>query len=175
MDIKEQLLLTHSKANNLIICNWIGDDIGRFAELMKIFLGNERVLVQRAAWSVSELGIKYPHLIPPYLDAMIAAVEAALHAAVQRNILKLLAEKQIQMNEDQQGRLLNTAFDLLADPLIPVAIRVHAMQFIANLCEDYPDLAVELKTLIEDGMENGTAGFKSRGSRILKRFCPGTT
>ena len=170
MNIENQLLVVHSKTNNLLICNWIGSDKKRFAELMRIFLGKEYVLVQRSAWSVSELGIKNPPLIQPYLDTMIDAVEKPLHPAVQRNVLKLLAETDIKLTEDQEGKLLMIAFDLLADPNVPVAIRVHAMQFIANLCKTYPDLAIELKALIEDGMENGSAGFRSRGARILKKL-----
>ena len=170
MNIREQLLVVHSKANNLLICNWIGRDTDRFAELMEAFLGAEYRVVQRAAWAVSELGMKYPSLILPYIDALINAVKAPLHPAVQRNVLKLMAETHIKLTEDQEGQLLNTAFDLLANPVEPVAIRVHAMQFIANLCKKYPDLAIELRTLIEDGMENGTAGFTSRGKRILKQL-----
>lgn len=168
MNIKEQLLVAHSKANNLLICDWIGNNASRFKDLMDAFLGEEYRLVQRAAWAVSELGVKYPALILPYIDAIIKAVEAPYHQAVQRNVLKLMAENKIALTEDQEGRLLNIAFDLLADPINPVAIRVHAMQFIANLCRPYPDLAIELRTLIEDGMENGSAGFRSRGRRILK-------
>ena len=42
------------------------------------------------------------------------------------------------------------------------------MQYIANLLPRYPDLAIELRPILEDGMEEGSAGFKSRGKKILK-------
>jgi len=170
MDIREQLLKVHSKANNLIICDWIGANSQRFSELIDAFLDDEHRVVQRASWAVSELGIKHPHLLCPYIDKMIAAAENPVHPAVQRNVFKVMAETSLPLSEEQEGRLLNMGFDLLANPAVAVAIRAHAMQFIANLCRKYPDLAIELKEIIEDGMEYGSGGFKSRGRNVLKQL-----
>lgn len=174
MNIKDQLLYTHSKANTILISNYIDNHPGRFAELMDAFLAGDYRLSQRSAWVVSGLGIKYPELIKPYRDDLISAIDNPIHPAIQRNVLKLMSESNIPLTEDQEGKLLNQSFDLLANPLTAVAIRVHAMQFIANLCKTYPDLGIELKTLIEDGMEHGSAGFKSRGRRILKELAKTT-
>lgn len=170
MNIREQLLKVHSKSNNLLICNWIGGDSKKFALLIDAFLDKEYRVVQRAAWSVSTIGVKHPHLLLPHIDVMINAAEHPIHPAVLRNIFKLMAEAVLPISEAQEGRLLNLSFDLLTNPAQPVAIRVHCMQFIANLCKSYPDLAIELKEIIEDGMEYGSAGFKSRGRKILKQL-----
>ncbi len=170
MNIREQLLKVHSKANNLLVCDWIGANGQRFGELIDAFLDDEYRVVQRASWAVSEIGIKHPHLLCPYIDKIINAAEHPIHPAVQRNVFKVMAETLIPLNEEQEGRLLNLGFDLLANPMVAVAIRVHAMQFIANLCKKYPDLAIELKEIIEDGMEYGSGGFKSRGRKILKQL-----
>jgi len=50
----------------------------------------------------------------------------------------------------------------------PVAIKVHAMQVIANHLDLYPELAFELRGGIEDQWDKNSVGFKSRGKRVLQ-------
>lgn len=170
MDIQEALSSEHSRANTLIVAEYIGSRPSRFRKLMDLFLGDDTVLAQRAAWVFSKVAEQHPHLLHNYLDQLIARLDEALHPALQRNFLKIMADYQVPLSEDQEGLLVNSCFDLLANPKVPVAIRVHAMQCIANLLGQYPELAIELKPLIEDGMEEGSAGFKSRGKKILKQI-----
>jgi len=44
------------------------------------------------------------------------------------------------------------------------------MTVIYNLTEQLPDLARELRLLIEDQYDLGSAGFKSRGKKVLKQL-----
>lgn len=170
MNIQQQLLTKHSKENTRLITEYIGNDCERFSELMAVFSGDEWAAVQRGAWVVSEVGNNYPQLLIPHLDDLLLAIENPVHPAVRRNGLKVIADTKVSLNEDQEGRLVQSAFDFLADPQEPIAIHVYAMQCIANLLPVYPDLAIELKTLIEDGMEHGSAGYRSRGKRVLKQI-----
>ena len=50
MDIREALLAEHSKGQTTKIVRYIDGDPVRFAELMKLFLGDTYRLSQRAAW-----------------------------------------------------------------------------------------------------------------------------
>ncbi len=168
MDLRETILKEHSKANTLGITQWVGNKQDRFDLLMDLFLADEYRVVQRAAWVVSECAIRNPALILPHLGAVLTAMETPVHDAVLRNSLKVLAE--LDLPEEHMGKAVSISFDLLAHPKSPVAIKVHAMQVIANLCVKEPDLSEELKLLIEDQWEEGTAGFKSRGKRILKQL-----
>ena len=166
--IRETLETGQSKAKAEAICKWIGNDDERFAELMALFLSDEYRMVQRSAWVLSKVGERYPHLLEPYLPQLIGALREPLHSAVQRNVLKVLADTEIPVPEELEGPLVDQSFELLADPKVPVAIRVHAMQLLANLCRSYPELGIELKAIIEDNMEHGSAGFRSRGRKVLK-------
>jgi hypothetical protein len=49
-------------------------------------------------------------------------------------------------------------------------VKVFGMTVLANLCEKLPELKNELRIIIEDQMPYGSAGFKSRGSKILKKL-----
>jgi len=53
MDIREALLAEHSKRQTMKIVRYINGDPARFAELMKLFLGDTYRLSQRAAWAVN--------------------------------------------------------------------------------------------------------------------------
>lgn len=168
MDLRSAILAEHSKANTLMIKNWIGDQQDRFDELMHLFLHEEYRIVQRAAWIMSHSAEAHPHLIQPHLESLLSAMESPKHDAVLRNGLKVLAE--VELEEELLGKAATLAFDFLADPKSPVAIKVHSMQLLANICQVEPDLAGELRILIEDQWEEGTAGFKSRGKKILKQL-----
>ena len=170
MNIDLLMAKRHSKHEVRKIADWIGNDPDRFVHLANVFFGDSKGKVQRSAWVMSEVGMRHPNLFLPYMDAFMAALDNPKHDAVQRNILKVIADTQMPLSEDIQGELVGKCFDLLLDPKRPVAIHVHAMQCIANYLPQYPDLAVELKTIIEDGMEEGSAGFRSRGRKILKQI-----
>lgn len=172
MNIQEELIREHSKATTKRITTYIGNSPELFAELMQLFFGKDTLLVQRAAWVMTHVCLAYQNLLLDYEEELIHALEHPAHPAVQRNILKILADKDLPLSEDTQGHLVNICFDLVPQPNLPAAIRVHAMQFIANLTETYPELAIELKTVIEDGMEHGSAGFQNRGQKILNRIQP---
>lgn len=165
MDLRTALLAKHSKENTLLITNWIGDKTERFYQLMELFLHEEYRIVQRAAWVLSHCAERHPTLILPHLEDLLSAMETPKHDAVLRNGLKILAD--INLTPDLMGRAATLAFDLLAHPKSPVAIKVHSMQLLANICQVEPDLAGELRILIEDQWEESTAGFKSRGKKIL--------
>jgi hypothetical protein len=50
----------------------------------------------------------------------------------------------------------------------PIAVRVFSMTVLCNLAGKLPELKNELIPLIEDQMPYGSAGFISRGRKVLK-------
>ncbi|RMF02128.1 MAG: hypothetical protein D6772_03870 [Bacteroidetes bacterium] len=170
MNVRDQLLAQHSKANTNLIVEWVGSDARRFAEVLQIFLGEDYRLVQRSAWVVGEIGLKQPELLAPHTTALLRALRAPLHPAVQRNGLRLIAESGLRLPEEEEGQLVDLAFELLAAPRVPVAIRVHAMQVLANLCEPYPELVIELQPYLEDALKSSSAGMRSRAKRLWAKL-----
>ena len=170
MDFQEALLREHSKDITRSIARYIGGDDQRFAQFLDLFLSAEPVIVQRAAWVLSEVGIAHPALFQTFQDRLVAALQQPHHPAVRRNILKVFADAKLRLSEEAEGIVVNLCFDLIANPQEAAAIRVHAMQFVANLLHEYPDLAVELKELLEDGLEHGSAGFCNRARKILQKI-----
>ena len=78
---------------------------------------------------------------------------------------KLLMLKTIPV--EHEGEVLNAAFDRLANTALPIAVRVNWMQIVYNLSKKYPEIAYELRGIIENEILNGKPAFKSRGGKIL--------
>ncbi|MEL6865515.1 MAG: hypothetical protein AAFP19_13900 [Bacteroidota bacterium] len=167
MDLREELLREHSKAQALRLSEYIGHDADRLADLMALFLRDEYRVSQRAAWVVSHCAKRSPELFKPYFQVMLENLErGGQHIAIKRNTLKVLAE--LGVPNELLGMAASLCFDYLADPKEAIAVKAHSMAILYQICLVEPDLAGELQLLIEDQLPTGSAGIKSRGKNILK-------
>jgi len=156
----------HSKAMAESIAIDIDGDEEKFARLMDVYLSDEdSLLIQRAAWPVRKVFDRKPHLLLPYLPRLIEMLDEDHHMAVRRNNLSILAA--IDLPEPFWDSLYGTCFQILENPQVPVANRVHAMQVLANIVQNIPDLIPELRLVIESHLNMGSPGFKSRAKKIL--------
>src|SRR5690606_8003813 len=127
----------------------------------------ERRIAQRAAWSVSYCAEKFPELIYPYCSEMVDYLQTpGIHDSIKRNILRIFQDIDIPVALEES--LLELCFGYLMDRKEAVAIRVFAMQVLANLSKKYPEIKNELRILIEDELPYAKPAFVSRGRKILK-------
>ncbi|MEQ9591302.1 MAG: hypothetical protein RLN86_01825 [Cyclobacteriaceae bacterium] len=169
MNIIKELSKDFSKAKRDKIVAYIGKDKERFKELIEAFLNGPYRQTQRAAWPLSYAIKKNPSLIKPHLNRVIRNLsKPSIHDAVKRNTVRFL--QSIDIPSSLQGEALDTCFKFLQSPKEPIAIKVFSMTVIANLAKEHPEIQNELKTIIEDQMPYGSAGFRSRGSKILKQM-----
>ncbi len=166
MDIRKALLVEHSRVQTEKIAKYIGKDPIRFKELMNLFFSNENIITQRAAWVMSLCANKYPTLIDTFLKKMIYNLENDVHDSVKRNTVKILQD--IDIPKTLMGKTADNCFKLLAKPSEAVAVKVFSMSVLFNIVKKEPDLKNELKILIENQLPFATAGFLSRGKKILK-------
>ena len=151
------------------IVEYIGSDQARFDELMDIFLDSDKELVKRAAWVMGHSGVKQPRLAYKHFEALIEKIkEPQIGDAFKRNTLRMW--QFMDVPEEYIGEVADICFDLLMSMKEAVAIKVFAMTVLANIVQKIPELKNELRLLIEDQMPYGSAGFKSRGRKILKRL-----
>jgi hypothetical protein len=168
MNIKEALLEEHSKNQTIKIVKYIGSDSERFAVLVKIFLGDDRLLTQRAAWAVSYCAQQQPQLIKPYLPKLVKLLDKKdLHDAVKRNTLKIL--ETIPVPKALQGQVANACFRFLLSQE-PIAMKAYSMTVLLNICKEEPDLKNELRLVIGEMLPLGSAGIRSRGKRVLREL-----
>ena len=168
MNIRDEILKEHSQKNSERIADYIGSDKIRFAELMNLFLGNTYRVTQRAAMIVNICVEKKPELIKPFLSKMVNNLEMEIPDAVKRNTLRIF--QFIELPKNLWGQTVGVCFRFLISPEEPIAIKVFAMTVAANICKQEPELKNELVLVIEDQLENASAGFRARAKRILKEI-----
>jgi hypothetical protein len=167
MDIRKQLLIEHSKSNTELVTQYIGNHQERFDILMNLFLNDEYLVAQRAAWVVGDVSRKYPKLVNQHLEKMVLNLRKEnLHDAIKRNTVRVLQE--IEIPEKLWGDAADVCFNLLSSKNEPVAVKCFSMTVLLNIVKNVPELKEELKIIIEDQMPYSTAGFKSRGHKTLK-------
>lgn len=169
MNLRQEILKEHSKAQCNKIVKWVGSSQQRFDELFHVFLNDEYRVVQRAAWPVSYCVDAYPSLINKHWKELMENLKKPnLHDAVKRNSIRLMQD--IELPKAYHGEIMDRCFTYLESPTEPLAVKCFSMTVLQNLAKDYPEIKSELKLIIEDQLPHQTAGFKSRGKKILKEL-----
>lgn len=164
MNIANALAQEHSKENTEKIAQYAVSSDESLAELMSIFLNGEWQEVQKAAWVVGHLA-KTDQLLP-YLSAMIHKLhEKNYHNAVKRNIIRTWQFMDIP--ENKMGEVADLCFSYLNDHSEAIAVKVFSMVVLEKIVKEYPVLKEELRFSIEEQMPFASAGFKSRGRKVL--------
>ena len=166
MDIREALLTEHSKRQTMRIVRYIDGDPDKFAELMKLFLGDTYRLSQRAAWAVNYCAEHHPELVKPYFNKLVERLERDnVHVAVRRNVARML--QFIEIPKRLEGRVYDACYNLLDDAKQPVAVRVFALTVAASIARNEPALLDELRLVAAKYPSLMTAGFRCRTHRLL--------
>jgi hypothetical protein len=169
MNLSVEILKEHSKKQTEKIVIYVGDNPKRFAALVDIFLAGPYRVTQRAAWPLSYCVQHHPGLLRPYFKKILAQLnQPGIHDAAKRNILRML--QFVHIPKVHQGTTANSCLRFLSDKKEPVAVRVFAMTVLANIAKEVPELKNEIIPLVEDQLPYATAGFVSRGTKVLKQL-----
>jgi len=166
MNIRKILETDGTRPQAKLIAKYIGNNKKRFDELMTIYFDPNLRISHRASWPISFCHEAYPKLILPYLRKMIDHLDHPVHNAIKRNTIRIMSE--IDLPEELIGEAADVCFRFLDDPKEAIAVRVFSMSVCFNITKREPELANELKLIIEDHYPHGSAGFKSRGRKIVK-------
>ena len=168
MKYTTQLLKEHSRSNTDKIASAIGNDPFEFKKIIDIIYKEEAPLPQRASWLLTIVNNNHPKLLEPYLKLFIDTIKKIKNDAPKRNMINVLATHKIP--KKLQGKLIDLCFELMVSSEEKVAVKVHAMQCIANLTNEHPELKGELKAAIEDQLPKTTAAFGARARLVLKKL-----
>lgn len=168
MDLKTALLNIRDPRWESQLCQYVCEDKQHFRELMGCFYSGDLYPMHRATLIILACVKEKPEWIVEQIPRMVRTLNKGLPVSLKRNILRILQNETIP--EPLWGHVADQCFNYLASSEEPVAIKVFAMTVIYNLTEQLPDLARELRLLIEDQYDLGSAGFKSRGKKVLKQL-----
>ena len=168
MNLYQEILREHSKANVNKTIDYIGSDEDRFAELMQIFLKGDYRTTQRSSWIVSECAEQYPFLIKPYFRSLIDKLkEPAIHGSVRRNIVRIW--QFVEIPEEFMGEIYDVCFRYLTGNEA-ITVVAFSMTVCFRVAQHFPELKPELRVTIEDLLlkhQDGSAGINSRGKKVL--------
>jgi hypothetical protein len=169
MNLRDQLLLEHSKSNTARIVAFLGRSQKRYRELWELVKGGEHPIPQRGSWVLDESLIAQSKSVERYLSEMIAELAKPTHDAVKRHILRILIRAEIP--EDSSVALFDQCLFFLSDPNSAIALKVFGMEIATRTAMPFPELREEVAFLIQEQMKpRGSMAILSRGKRLLKRL-----
>jgi hypothetical protein len=167
MNYRKELEQGQSKILTTAKVKEVANSQKKMDELMRCFVDGPIRITQRAAWPMSDIAKKHPHLLFKYYPTLLTLLnQKDKPDAINRNILRAL--QFVTLPEEHEGNILDVSFRLLNSPTEPVAVKAFSMTVIYNLTRKYPDIVPELKASIATLLPNGSMGIKSRGNKILK-------
>ncbi|MDM8161623.1 hypothetical protein QUH73_17540 [Labilibaculum sp. K2S] len=165
MELKKLLDPFPVKEEARLVARSIAENPTYINELWDICISNEKHS-WRATWILDKIYDIAPDLVRLYLPQMIDLVPSLTNESKLRQYLKLISLEPLPSNIS--GDFINYCFDVLISSTSAIAIKVYAMQILYNFSLQEPDIQNELALVIEEQMENGSAGYCSRARRILK-------
>lgn len=162
----KQLLLQETSRSQINYIRGLVFQQARLMESLFQLIETERGrLSMLAAWVILACHEQQAAFVRPHLKRLAHILPTTNHNGVRRCFLKIIAENAIL--EEDQAFLLDYCFSRLLDPKEAIAVKVHAMQILYNLSRLFPEITRELADVIEMEMPHGSAGFRSRGKKIL--------
>lgn len=166
MDLKAALLREHNRKNALVIAEYIGDDKERFADLMKIFFGDDHRLTQRAAWPINLIAEMRPQMTAPHIKKFIDILTRDdLHSGVKRNIMRLL--QFVDIPERFIGKFYSHCIDLLENPNEPVAVKAFAVHSAVKIANGTHELLDELRMIVGPQLADSTPALHSVAKKLF--------
>lgn len=163
LEVREMLLVEHSRAQTEQVVEWIGSDAKRFAQVVRLMLGDERKVAQRAAWVVGVAGERWPRLAARHLEAMLDHLrQPGLHPAVPRAVFRLL--QTVPVSGALEARVIEVAFAALGGP-DAVAVKAFAITVLKRFTSGQPELVAEIRSLIREVLPDSTPAIRVRARR----------
>lgn len=148
----------------------IGDNPKYFKQVLDMSFTKPYPLNMRSAWAIMHSSAKQPQLIEPHINELTEKVSSCNNHSVRRSLLKVFAENVDLGRITDLGILINICFNYLESVKEPVANKVYSMEIIYKACWLHPELAEELKCILEHNIDMGTSGYKHRARKILAKL-----
>ena len=166
MDIAAAVKEKRNKAGMEALAEWVDGDPDRFAETWHVMQHGTTRDSECASWMVDKCLMRWPELLLPFQYDAYTILRGPFHQAVHRCLTKNLLH--VAIADDLRLPLFDYCIDAIGNESVSVAVRCHCILLGWKIAEPDDALADELGLMIRANMQTGTAGFRNRGSRVLK-------
>jgi hypothetical protein len=116
---------------------------------------------------VSVIADSHPILLEPWVAKMLRKMqEPGIHDALPRAVTRALQFMEIPSR--QLGNVAVVCFDVLSAAKSPVAVKANAMTVLARIAGREPDLAREVRLVIEQQTQCGIPAIIARARKVLR-------
>jgi hypothetical protein len=166
----EDLLYDSSRICIEMAADVIDEDPNIFHEAFELIFQNKYKISARASRVIYFFAARNPEMIKPYLSRIIAALPVIDNNSILQNLLKILTEHPLPDDEEILGLLLNKCFEFIDSVETKPAVKVYSLDILYNLSLIFPDIREELFQTIEKQIPQSSAGFKTRGEKMLEKL-----
>ncbi len=133
----------------------------------------------RAAWILENIYVKDQERFIPHAAYFLSVFSNQDNLSCRRHFTKILAlmtdKKSTQLMKDMlakhgTGQLIETVFSWLIDPKVPVAIKAHCLDILANLSIENTWIKEELLQTIDFLIAKESIAFHGRAKKVKKQL-----
>jgi len=138
------------------------DEINRFISSFNELTQTQQ---RKGVWILDHLSQKNAAAVQPYRDYLYDLVTHSKDSSVRREYFGILYN--LELTEEQDGRMLERAFCTLSSFDVETAERHHALQWVLRAAKSYPELYDEIIAGIEHVKDIGTPAWKRYSSKLI--------
>ena len=169
MNFKEALSHDSRRAMIETIADAIGENKTYFAVVLEIANTAQDMSSSRAARVLDLCTERNFELGNHFANDIALKLMSLKDSRTKRSLCRIMT-RHLPNDEKILGHFINFAFELIASPKEPVALKVYAMQALFNISKKIPDIKNELIGIIEEEIPKNTHAFKGRGNMLLKKL-----
>ncbi len=168
MELKDRLVTGIKKVEvNQLVQEVLSSDV-LFAEMVQCAISNHRVQGPKAAWVIAHATAIDPRMANLFLKQWRETLDKTLNPSVQREILKIISH--CSLPEEMEGWFLNKCFMILQSPTTEVAAKYHSISFILAQTKRFPELKLELVSILEEQVTWHTPAWQRYIGKIITRL-----
>ena len=120
---------------------------------------------RKGVWILDHLSQRNSAAVQPYRDYLYDLVTHSKDSSVRRESFGILYN--LELTEEQDGRMLERAFCTLSSFDVETAERHHALQWVLRAAKSYPELYDEIIAGIERVKDIGTPAWKRYSAKLI--------
>lgn len=159
-DIIDFVKNNYSKTDALRLADYLVQTPERIGEVIDFIILEEEPLSRRLAWYFSTLFDKKPHLVAPYFDKMVTALNQIKMPAIQRSFLRAISH--LYIPEQYHAFLIQYSSEIILNPKSEIAVKAMALDIFFYIAKLQPELFYELEQMIDFIYPEGSKGIQNK-------------
>ena len=148
-------------------------------DLINLTFHKEEKIGFRASWILENIYISYTDQFIPHVSYFLAKFSQQSNLSSRRHFGKILAlmtakkapiEIKTRVNEHHTDELVETVFNWLIDDQVPVAIKSHCLNILANFSVKHDWVKIELIETMEFLVDKESIAFYAKVKQIRKQL-----